>query len=95
MVTRLLLGFCESGFIPAGLYTITRWYKKDETSKRFSWFFIGNMLAQAVSGLLAYGILHMRGNCWAGWVAVAVYHRGVVYTRRRHNLCSSVSYQHC
>ncbi|KAF4457742.1 hypothetical protein F53441_366 [Fusarium austroafricanum] len=32
--TRLLLGLCEAGFIPAGLYTITRWYKRDETSKR-------------------------------------------------------------
>lgn len=47
---------CESGFIPAGLYTITRWYKRDETSKRFSWFFIGNMVAQAISGLVAYGM---------------------------------------
>ena len=45
---------CESGFIPAGLFTITRWYKRDETSKRYSWFFIGNMLAQAISGLAAY-----------------------------------------
>ncbi|KAF2100223.1 alternative sulfate transporter [Rhizodiscina lignyota] len=59
--TRLLLGLCESGFIPAGLFTITRWYKKEETSKRFAWFFIGNMLAQAISGIVAYGVLHMRG----------------------------------
>ncbi|KAK3393538.1 alternative sulfate transporter [Podospora didyma] len=68
MATRLLLGLCEAGFIPAGLYTITRWYKRDETSKRFSWFFIGNMLAVACSGLIAYGILHMRGVAGlAGW----------------------------
>ncbi|GJC81172.1 putative uncharacterized transporter YOL163W [Colletotrichum liriopes] len=62
---------------------MTRWYKKDETSKRFSWFFIGNMLAAACSGLIAYGIdglfeqllimirffsLHMRGVAGlAGW----------------------------
>jgi hypothetical protein len=48
--------FCEAGFIPAGLYTMTRWYKNEETSKRFSWFFIGNMTAGAASGLLAYGM---------------------------------------
>ncbi|RSM15290.1 hypothetical protein CEP52_000799 [Fusarium oligoseptatum] len=66
--TRLLLGLCEAGFIPAGLYTITRWYKKDETSKRFSWYFLGNMIASASSGLIAYGILHMRGIAGlAGW----------------------------
>ncbi|KAK3330042.1 alternative sulfate transporter [Apodospora peruviana] len=68
LATRLLLGLCEAGFIPAGLFTITRWYKRDETSKRFSWFFIGNMFAGACSGLIAYGILHMRGVCGlAGW----------------------------
>lgn len=67
-VTRFLLGVCESGYIPAGLYIITRFYKRDETSKRFSWYFIGNMLAQAVSGLLAYGILNMRGiGGLGGW----------------------------
>ncbi|TEA15264.1 putative transporter [Colletotrichum sidae] len=68
MVTRLLLGLCEAGFIPAALFTMTRWYKLDETSKRFSWFFLGNMLAAACSGLIAYAILHMRGVAnLAGW----------------------------
>ncbi|KAM0285785.1 hypothetical protein ACHAQH_001247 [Verticillium albo-atrum] len=68
LATRLLLGMCEAGFIPAGLYTITRWYTQAETSKRFSWYFIGNMLAGATSGLIAYGILHMRGiQGLAGW----------------------------
>ncbi|RFU35018.1 hypothetical protein B7463_g1284, partial [Scytalidium lignicola] len=67
-VTRLFLGLCESGFIPAGLFTITMWYKRDETSKRFAWFFIGNMGAQAATGLIAYGILHMRGVAGlTGW----------------------------
>jgi hypothetical protein len=68
LATRLLLGMCEAGFIPAGLFTITRWYKSDETSKRFSFYFIGNMFAGACSGLIAYGILHMRGiGGLAGW----------------------------
>ena len=61
MLTRFLLGSFESGFIPASLFTISRFYKQDETSKRFSWFFIGNHFAQATSGLIAYAILHMRG----------------------------------
>ncbi|KAK4152520.1 hypothetical protein C8A00DRAFT_34764 [Chaetomidium leptoderma] len=68
LATRLLLGLCEAGFIPAGLFTITRWYKRDETSTRFSFYFIGNMFAGGCSGLIAYGILHMRGICGlAGW----------------------------
>ncbi|CAI4212299.1 unnamed protein product [Parascedosporium putredinis] len=68
MVTRLLLGLCEAGFIPACLFTMTRWYKSNETSKRFSWFFIGNTVASAMTGIIAYGILHMRGVAGlAGW----------------------------
>ncbi|KAJ4174975.1 hypothetical protein NW754_005394 [Fusarium falciforme] len=68
MATRLLLGLCEAGFIPASLFTLTRWYKREETSKRYSWFFIGNLVAGAVTGLIAYGILHMRGVAGlAGW----------------------------
>jgi hypothetical protein len=47
---------CESGFIPAGLFTITMWYKTDETSQRFAWFYIGNLAAQAATGLIAYGV---------------------------------------
>ncbi|KAK3687027.1 hypothetical protein LTR37_019236 [Vermiconidia calcicola] len=54
MTTRFLLGTCESGFIPAALFTISRFYKRDETSKRFAWFFMGNHFAQATSGLIAY-----------------------------------------
>ncbi|KAL1622434.1 hypothetical protein SLS54_004999 [Diplodia seriata] len=68
MVTRILLGLCEAGFIPAGLYTISLFYKRDETSKRFSIFFLGNLTAVASSGLIGYGILHMRGVAnLAGW----------------------------
>lgn len=36
LVTRILLGVCEAGFIPAALYTITTWYKNSEISARFS-----------------------------------------------------------
>ncbi|KAL2125017.1 hypothetical protein VTJ04DRAFT_1382 [Mycothermus thermophilus] len=66
LATRLLLGLCESGFIPAGLYTITRWYKREETSRRFSLYFLGCYLAVGSSSLIAYGILHMRGICGLG-----------------------------
>lgn len=47
--TRLLLGLCEAGFIPASLYTISMFYKKEETSKRFSIFFLGNLTGVATT----------------------------------------------
>ena len=66
--TRLLLGLLEAGFIPAGLYTLTQWYKRNETSRRFTAFFLGNIIASAASGLIAYGILQMRGVAGlSGW----------------------------
>lgn len=46
----------ECGYIPAGLYTITRFYTTRETSKRFAFFFMGNLIANGSSGLMAYGM---------------------------------------
>ncbi|KAB2579281.1 putative alternative sulfate transporter protein [Lasiodiplodia theobromae] len=68
LATRLLLGLMEAGFIPASLYAITTWYKTKEMSVRFAIFFFGNYVAQAASGLIAYGVLHMRGVAGlTGW----------------------------
>ena len=54
--TRLLLGLCEAGFIPGGLYVLSTYYKKEETGRRFAIYFFGNNLATACAGLLAYGM---------------------------------------
>ncbi|KAL2683291.1 hypothetical protein Neosp_007761 [[Neocosmospora] mangrovei] len=52
LATRFLLGF----------------YKQEETSKRFGIFFVGNMAANGAAGLLAFGILRMRGiGGLSGW----------------------------
>ncbi|VUC26854.1 unnamed protein product [Clonostachys rosea] len=68
VITRLLLGLCEAGFIPACLFTMSRWYKRNEISKRFSWFFMGNLVASAMTGIIAFGILRMRGIAGlSGW----------------------------
>lgn len=66
--TRLLLGLLEAGFIPGGLYILSLWYKRSELSKRFALYFMGNGLATASGGLIAYGILHLRGTAGlSGW----------------------------
>jgi hypothetical protein len=51
-----LFSICESGFIPAGLYLMTNWYKTFETGKRFSIYFAGSMAAAALGGLIAFGV---------------------------------------
>jgi MFS family permease len=68
IVTRLLLGMTESGFIPGGLWTLSTWYTRKETAKRVMFFYFGNQFGQASAKLLAFGILHMRGvGGHAGW----------------------------
>lgn len=59
LVTRIMLGLCEAGFIPGSLYTLSTWYKRDETSLRVSLFFLGNLLSTALTSLIGAGILSM------------------------------------
>lgn len=68
IATRILLGFSESGFICAGLYCISCWYKKNELGKRHTFYYFGNYFSLCVSGYIAGGILKL-GNItnWAGW----------------------------
>ncbi|KAI0177976.1 major facilitator superfamily domain-containing protein [Pestalotiopsis sp. NC0098] len=61
LATRFLLGMTESGYIPGGLWTLSTWYTREETAKRVMLFFFGNEFGQALSKLLGYGILHMKG----------------------------------
>ncbi|KAJ5648757.1 hypothetical protein N7490_005129 [Penicillium lividum] len=68
LVTRILLGLCEGGFIPGALYYLSTWYKKDETSLRTSFFFYGQMFASATSSLISAGVLRLSGaHGMAGW----------------------------
>jgi MFS family permease len=57
LTTRILLGVAECGFIPGALYTLSTFYKRGELATVTAIFFLGNSLAGATSGLLAYGIL--------------------------------------
>ncbi|KAF7521602.1 hypothetical protein PCG10_008217 [Penicillium crustosum] len=68
LVTRILLGLCEGGFIPGALYYLSTWYKKDETSLRTSLFFYGQMFASATSSLISAGLLQLNGtHGMEGW----------------------------
>ncbi|CAG8238474.1 unnamed protein product [Penicillium salamii] len=68
LVTRVLLGICEGGFIPCALYYLSTWYKKDETSLRTSLFFYGQMFAAATSSLISAGLLKLNGtHGMEGW----------------------------
>ncbi|WVQ81933.1 hypothetical protein IAT38_004060 [Cryptococcus sp. DSM 104549] len=60
--TRILLGICESGFIPGGAYYISTMYTHKEQAKLIAWFYIGNICGKGSSGLLASKFLTWQGR---------------------------------
>lgn len=62
LASRLILGFSEAGYIPGAIYTLSTWYPKKELSRRTAIFFFGMFGGNALSPILASGILHMEGR---------------------------------
>jgi MFS transporter, ACS family, DAL5 transporter family protein len=68
LVSRLILGFSEAGYIPGASYTLSCWYTKRELSKRIAILFFGMFGGNALSPILASGILKLAGrNGIKGW----------------------------
>lgn len=62
LATRLLLGLAEAGYIPGAAYTLSTWYTRRELAKRIAVFFFGMFGGNALSPLLASGILQLEGQ---------------------------------
>ncbi|TLS27534.1 hypothetical protein PpBr36_04993 [Pyricularia pennisetigena] len=68
MVCRAALGIAEGGLFPGITYYITMWYRRHECGLRMAIFFSAATAAGAFGGLLARGILEMRGvGNLSGW----------------------------
>jgi MFS family permease len=67
-VARLILGVGESGFIPGGLYTLSRWYLPNELTQRTAIYFLGPSISAAFGSLISAGALelHLKGGL-KGW----------------------------
>ncbi|KAF2730687.1 MFS general substrate transporter [Polyplosphaeria fusca] len=62
LVSRAFLGLCEAGYIPGAIYTLSTWYTRRELAKRVALFFFGMFGGNAISPLLASGILKLDGQ---------------------------------
>ncbi|KAL1839099.1 hypothetical protein VTJ49DRAFT_1867 [Mycothermus thermophilus] len=68
MACRSALGLAEGGLFPGITYYITMWYRRHECGLRMAIFFSAATAAGAFGGLLARGIMEMRGvGGLAGW----------------------------
>jgi len=69
-VLRFLLGVAEAGFYPGLLYLLTRWFPAAYRGRMISYFVLGSVVANMISGplsgylLAASGILGLRGWQW-------------------------------
>ncbi|OBT46270.1 hypothetical protein VE00_02324 [Pseudogymnoascus sp. WSF 3629] len=58
---RIILGVLEAGFFPGCVYLMSTWYSRFELQKRYSGFYLIGSGASAFSGILAYGLMQMKG----------------------------------
>lgn len=65
---RVILGVFEAGYFPGCAYLLSTWYTRYELQKRNAVFFLIGIMASALSGILAYGIVKMDGlGHLSGW----------------------------
>ncbi|KAM4064508.1 major facilitator superfamily protein [Hirsutella rhossiliensis] len=65
---RAVLGCLEAGFFPSCVYLLSTWYTRYEVGKRYSVFYLLGCVASACSGILAYGLMQLRGReGLSGW----------------------------
>jgi MFS family permease len=58
---RVILGVLEAGFFPGCAYLLSCWYTRYELQKRNAVFYLIGSMASAFAGILAYGLMQMKG----------------------------------
>ncbi|KAK4143042.1 general substrate transporter [Dichotomopilus funicola] len=70
---RVLLGVLEAGFFPSCVYLLSTWYTRYEVGKRNAAFYLVGCVAAAFAGILAFGLMQMKGlaglNGWR-WIFI-------------------------
>lgn len=67
MALRWFLGMAESAFFPLVIYYQTTFYRRGELARRLAIFYAASNIANAFSGLLAFGVFQIQGTPLAEW----------------------------
>ena len=57
----------ESAFFPLVIYYLTTFYRRGELARRLALFYAASNIANAFSGLLAFGVFHIKSTSLEGW----------------------------
>lgn len=61
---RWFLGMAEAAFFPMVIYYLTTFYRRGELARRLAVFYAASNIANAFSGLLAFGVFHIKSNMY-------------------------------
>ncbi|KAH7413150.1 major facilitator superfamily domain-containing protein [Cadophora sp. MPI-SDFR-AT-0126] len=67
MTLRWFLGMSESAFFPLVIYYLTTFYRRGELARRLAIFYAASNIANAFSGLLAFGVFQIKDKTLDGW----------------------------
>ncbi|KAI5807054.1 major facilitator superfamily domain-containing protein [Geopyxis carbonaria] len=66
MTVRWFLGMSEAAFFPLVIYYLTTFYRRGELARRLAVFYAASNIANAFSGLLAFGVFQIHSSL-PGW----------------------------
>ncbi|KAL1993671.1 hypothetical protein VTN49DRAFT_2340 [Thermomyces lanuginosus] len=64
---RWFLGMSEAAFFPLVIYYLTTFYRRGELARRLAIFYAASNIANAFSGLLAFGVFQIENTSLPGW----------------------------
>ncbi|KAJ4361056.1 uncharacterized protein N0V89_001625 [Didymosphaeria variabile] len=67
MALRWFLGMSEAAFFPLVIYYLTTFYRRGELARRLALFYAASNIANAFSGLLAFGVFHIKDSKLDAW----------------------------
>ncbi|KUI66003.1 hypothetical protein VM1G_02127 [Cytospora mali] len=64
---RWFLGMAEGAFFPLVIYYLTTFYRRGELARRLALFYAASNIANAFSGLLAFGVFQIKTHYMESW----------------------------